>query len=393
MMSEYMNITNKPVTINRAMAVKIIERLKNSISYDVNIMDESGVIIASTNQQRVGNFHEIAYRILNTTSDTLEAVETDELIGTKNGINTVIKYKAFRVGVLGITGRPDEVRPFIHILKLTVETMIGHEFQLHELTLRNSQRSLFENGLMSGSETEVELVRWATELSIDRSAFRIPIWVKINGDVPLTHKTMLLGAITSNAYYSNQDIILQWKDNGLVIFKELPCTHSAQCEYKGIISSYLDEFLRKLDLYGLEPKAYVGSFTNCLSRYHEAYKRALWVFGNSPKSSNKVAFFYDQIDDWSKSFLPLRELHDIFFFFTQKCSLENKERFIAMEDSLSKNNYNFVQASSELFIHKNTLFHWVNSLKKQLSIDPVKKSSDRSLLKLMCYCLKQQAGM
>ncbi|MGI6725326.1 MAG: CdaR family transcriptional regulator [Christensenellales bacterium] len=390
MASKTISNKNAPISINGDMASMIIDRVKKTINYDINIMDENGVIIASSNPNRVGNFHELAYQILSTYSDTLETSDDDEFIGTKNGINTIIKFKGFRVGVLGITGEPDKVRLFIHILKLTVEMMVEREFELHELTLRNSQRSLFENGLMQGSRTEVELIRWATELSIDRSVYRIPIWVKISHELPLTYKSMLLGIISSNKYYTEQDIILQWKDHGLVIFKMMPCDKDKYCEYKDIVCSFLEEFLRKLDSLGLQTQAYVGSFCKRLDKYHEAYKRALWVFGNCSQAKCKVEFFYDYVDEWAKSFIPIQEMHDIYSYFIAESNKKSIEQMIEMEASLSKHNYNFERASQELYIHKNTLFLWMNNLKKMYGINPTKRPSDRSFWGLLCYYLKSQ---
>lgn len=391
MASETLINKNAPISINGDMASKIIERVKKTIAYDINIMNESGVIIASSNPARVGNFHEIAYRILNTHNDTLETTDDAELIGTKNGINTVIRFKEFKVGVLGITGAPDEVRPFIHVLKLTVETLIEREFHLHEMSLRSSKQSLFESGLLLGSQTEVELVRWATELNIDRTVYRIPIWIKISSEVPLTYKSMLLGAISHNRHFTQKDIILQWKDNGLVIFKMIPCDKDMYCEYKEIIKEFLDEFLKKLDSYGLHTRAFVGTFCKKLGRYHEAYKRALWILGNCPQSTEKVAFFYDYVDEWAKSFVPVHELHEVFSYFIADSSKKSLEQMIEMEASLSECNYNYELASQQLFIHKNTLFSWMNNLKKMYRIEPAKIPSDRAFWGLLCYYLRGQA--
>ena len=47
-----------------ALARKLIERVTEYTSYNVNIMDENGVIIASRNPERIGSFHEAAYQVL-----------------------------------------------------------------------------------------------------------------------------------------------------------------------------------------------------------------------------------------------------------------------------------------------------------------------------------------
>lgn len=379
---------NAHISINADMAERIIESTRKTVAYDINIMNEEGFIIASSNHQRIGSFHEVAFQILNTQDDTLETIDSEEFIGTRNGINTVLKYKGFQVGVLGITGDPDEVRPLIHILKLAVEAMIASEFQQYEHALRSSQRSMFEGGLLHGSETEVELMRWATELNIDHSAYRIPIWVKIDSEISITCKTMLIGVIAHNQYFSDQDLIMRWESSGLVIFKTMPHQTSGDFRYKHIISEFLEEFLSKLRAIEVHARVYVGTFCKRLERYHEAYKRALWVYSNSPQNNSGIVFFYDYVDDWAKSFIPVQELHDVCGYFISNCDDKLTAKMTTMRNALVNCNYNLGNASQQLYIHKNTLYQWMNNLKNTFSIDPMNKVAERSFWELLCYCLR-----
>ncbi len=55
--------------ISKLLAEKFIEQVTAYTTYNVNIMDEDGVIIASRNADRVGQYHEIAYRIVHGKAD------------------------------------------------------------------------------------------------------------------------------------------------------------------------------------------------------------------------------------------------------------------------------------------------------------------------------------
>ena len=46
--------------IDALLAKKFIERITQYTEYNVNIMDEKGIIIASKNTSRIGTFHEVA---------------------------------------------------------------------------------------------------------------------------------------------------------------------------------------------------------------------------------------------------------------------------------------------------------------------------------------------
>ena len=59
--------------IDKTFAEKFIERITRYTDFNINIMDEKGIIIASRDKKRVGQYHEIAYRLI---------VGTEELIDT-----------------------------------------------------------------------------------------------------------------------------------------------------------------------------------------------------------------------------------------------------------------------------------------------------------------------
>lgn len=62
--------------IEPELAVKFIEQLTQYTEYNINIMDESGIIIASRDPKRVGTYHEAAALVVSGGSDML-AVEDD----------------------------------------------------------------------------------------------------------------------------------------------------------------------------------------------------------------------------------------------------------------------------------------------------------------------------
>ena len=50
--------------IDALLAKRLIERITKYTEYNVNIMDEKGIIIASKNTSRIGTFHEVALQII-----------------------------------------------------------------------------------------------------------------------------------------------------------------------------------------------------------------------------------------------------------------------------------------------------------------------------------------
>ncbi len=86
------------------LAEKIIDKLADCTDYNVNIMNDKGIIVASKDKSRVGTFHEVALEIVQKKLDYKEVEAEDTFLGAKPGINMPLEYKKTIIGVLGLTG-------------------------------------------------------------------------------------------------------------------------------------------------------------------------------------------------------------------------------------------------------------------------------------------------
>jgi carbohydrate diacid regulator len=50
--------------IPKYLAMKFLESLTEKLGYNINIIDEKGIIIASSDKSREGTFHEAAYKLI-----------------------------------------------------------------------------------------------------------------------------------------------------------------------------------------------------------------------------------------------------------------------------------------------------------------------------------------
>ncbi|MDR0923372.1 MAG: CdaR family transcriptional regulator, partial [Hungatella sp.] len=88
--------------IETELAKKFIEQVTQYTEYNINIMNEQGVIIASRDPKRVGSFHEVAYYIVTGNEDIVVTSTEEDYPGVKPGINMVIIIDGRREGVVGI---------------------------------------------------------------------------------------------------------------------------------------------------------------------------------------------------------------------------------------------------------------------------------------------------
>ncbi|MEG2603804.1 MAG: sugar diacid recognition domain-containing protein [Clostridia bacterium] len=371
--------------ISREIAERIVENAKSTIQYNINIMNERGIVLASADPARVGSFHEVAYQLIQGELDQLETENTDDLLGTRPGINTILKYRGERIGVLGITGEPNLIRPFVSVLKLAVVTMIDFEAQQRQSMMRFSMQNMLEMGLMYGATTDTDLSKWALELKLDRSAYRIPLYVHAGEDADASLKAGVRQALLEAPGASAQDVVTQWEGSGFVIFKVVDHTDDALENYRPIIGAYLKRALSLLRAQGLHPQVFSGSFCRHLNRYHEAYKRAVWLFETRAGGDAELVFFYDHLSAWVHEHLPVQELHDIFQFFVAQCDERFIDRMVKTEEALFSSNYHFTTASQKLYVHKNTLFSWLNQYRGHYHIDPVQNAENRVFWECLCY--------
>lgn len=133
------------------LAQDIVDKTMSILEKNINIMDENGVIIGSGDKSRLNQFHEGAAKVIKE-GKKLEIYSKDinHLMGAKPGINLPIEHNNKIIGVVGITGEPNEVSPFGEVIKMAVEMMLQQEFLLKELQLEQQARENFIHDLISG---------------------------------------------------------------------------------------------------------------------------------------------------------------------------------------------------------------------------------------------------
>ena len=76
------------IKIDHSLATQIVNTVKDVCGQDVNFIDQSGIIFASTNPERVGTFHEIGQKAA-ATGNTIEVSSDNSFYGSQKGINFI----------------------------------------------------------------------------------------------------------------------------------------------------------------------------------------------------------------------------------------------------------------------------------------------------------------
>lgn len=156
--------------ITQKSAQNIVNEMKASIHRDINIMDENGVILASTDPARRGKLHQGALAIIREGLDCLTVRQDEPERGIQRGVNLPVTLRGQLEGVIGITGEPEEVAVFGEIIRHMTEIMLEAAYQQEELELLQRSRSLFvENWLFDAQPDWTELQVRGRLLGIDIS--------------------------------------------------------------------------------------------------------------------------------------------------------------------------------------------------------------------------------
>ncbi|WP_077611275.1 CdaR family transcriptional regulator [Clostridium sp. Marseille-P2415] len=372
--------------IETELAKKFMEQVTQYTEYNINIMNEQGVIIASRDPKRVGTFHEVAYYIVTGSEDMVVTSTGEDYPGVKPGINLVINIDGRREGVVGITGDPGEIKPVALITKMAIEAMLKYEKQQEELRRRRNRKEHFTNLLIHVEYPDPrELRSVARQLNYSENIIRIPILCKLEDIRP----EPFLDRIKNSPGHGTEDISIVLDNSHILIFKTMPDkTHKVFSDYKYIIAEYLSAALKWLLEQEKSCKFYIGSFQGSFTQYYYAYRHCRWLEDNVDTGS--AAFFYDHTGNYVRSIVPVSELQWMFNIYEKGLSEEFKKTFMEIAGVLIKTNYNLVAASKELFMHKNTLLYRYNKIKDTLNINPIESSADRFFLETFYSFLRKE---
>lgn len=139
--------------ISKNSAQQIVKEIGKLVRQNINLMDETGHIIASNDPSRIGNFHEGAYRIIQ--GHLSEFYITPELESqmpnVRQGINLPIEVGGEVQGVIGITGDYADVIKYGQIVKKMAEILIRERIDLDTRHLDQRVRSRFLEDWILGS--------------------------------------------------------------------------------------------------------------------------------------------------------------------------------------------------------------------------------------------------
>jgi len=386
--------------LNKDIAQKLVNNIMENLGYNINIMNDDGIIIASGSPERVGTYHQIAEEVIRR-KERINIYEgnIDEYIGVKEGINMPFYFHNKIAGVIGITGNPVEIENTAMLVKMTAEIMMEQEFLKERTQSHQSNKTFFVNRLLTTSNSEelLEVSQWALKLGFDLNLKRIACLFTVKRIMNSTStkntlsidaiKKNILEAIKASPYHSKQDISTPIDVNKILVLKTIQRTDPKSLKEQ--ISNYLDPIQDSIRCkYETGITVGVGSYHEEIYDLKDSYNEALALISFADKMNTREGIFFinDYILEYFFYKLP-KEYHDHFLEIYKKELLDKPEISETIK-ALTKNNMNIAETAKELFVHRNTVLFRINKIKELFDIDPLHQDRDRLILRLIDFYIR-----
>ena len=402
--------------ITHKLAQNIVEKTMSILGKNINIMDENGVIIGSGDKSRLNQFHEGAAQVIKE-GKKLEIYSKDinHLVGAKPGINLPIEHNKKIIGVVGITGEPDEVSPFGEVIKMTVEMMLQQEFLLKELQLEQQARENFIHDLISrriGNNPDLFITRGQIvgyNILIPRVALIMDIYqfektakqslqtfkgLK-EGEIHLQRlKNDVLKTIQKIFMDTPQEIVSYTGGDRFVVLKTINLKDSDEILRKKLfrigkrIKNTISQQMKFKVTIG------IGEYHKDIRGISKSFKEATQALDVGTKLEGAGDIYHVDNLGVGKLLAEIKgESQQEFMEKTIYSTKNNKERKIneTLLETLKAffdNNLSISKTSQVIYVHRNTLLYRLRRVKEITGLDP-KKFDDavqlRMALKMMTY--------
>lgn len=369
--------------IHPEMAQRLVDRLCSRLPYNINVMNDAGIIIASRDPERRGTYHEAAHRICR---ESLPGITIDGNHplpqGTLPGINLPVEHNGSTIGVVGITGEPEEIGLLSETVKTAIETMVDHELYKERVARRQDRKKLLLSMLLYGTDEDAaEAEVLGEHLGYDPARLRIPLFMPRKGT---RDRASLIRALKESHLHTSQDISMELHDGSILVFKEIKLPREEMIEgVRQQVETYVATFIsecREQELPAPE-QVYCGTIQRSFREYRRSFGHALWLASNVEKERcGRICHFYDYFYEYLVSLLPEQELSGILGLFLEGVDKKTLASFRETIRTYVQKNASMKETAAALGLHRNTVLQRLQRMERILGIDPLHNEYQRSTL-------------
>jgi carbohydrate diacid regulator len=342
------------------LAQEIVERTMKILNSNINVMNNEGVIIGSGDSERIDQLHAGALLVL----ERGESVEIDHssvlsMEGSRPGINLPICFSNQVVGVVGITGEPEQIRSYAQLVKMAAELVLEQSFLLERVQWKQRAQSEIVNQLISEEGLDEEVIKErAGLLGINLELPRIAIVMK-DSDASIQR------LITSIQYeIGREDLIGVTFNNDIIILKA-----AVVIDTNKDINTFLERVSKVSSGNILIGSGGLAGHIKQLKSSFDQAKRAILV---GSKLRPDVSFY--RYEDYQLEIILAKLVEDedktIFSYYRQLLHQGRKGELIHTLEAYIREGGELNKTAESLFIHRNTLRYRLDKITELTGKDP-----------------------
>lgn len=357
--------------LDAQLAQQIVDRTMAIIGYNINVMNQAGVIIGSGEKKRLGQVHDGAILALkHGDSVELTAQSCVLLKGVKPGINMVLRNQQQVVGIVGITGEPDEIRDFANLVKMSAEMIIEQAALVEQLQWDRRHREEFIFAWINNTLASSELEAWAARLSIDLSKPRVAVVIAFRQPRSGQSLDQIRQVVELLEHPERDNLVAVVSMQEIVVLKPCRTPEHWTSEYESLRIDKLMARLKTYDITGYDIA--LGQLFLNPNSIHLSYQSAKQVLRiGQARQPQKHKHLYEELR-LPVLLSPLRECwqgEQWVSVMTQLQTVDRSGQLLRTLDALFKANGNLNECAQSLFIHRNTLRYRLEKITEITGID------------------------
>ena len=379
--------------ISSEVAQEIADKTTGIIGYNILITDAAGMVIGSGDKGRVGTFHEASLETVQRGAITSHDVAAAELLeGVKPGVTLPVVLENRTVGTVGITGNPQEVKRFGMVVKSQTEIMLRESLHLRMALLQEKALESLVYDIANYDPAIVEpeaIVARGEELGYDLSLSRVSLVVDLAQFTHLATSYRLspdnrtpeleLQSLKSGVLRTIKDVFGDEQDLATSIGTgKFGVLHSLWPEEAKHATSRTRVRCRKLTesiqaRHDIVANIGIGTVANSVPELRDSYQDAWSALHLGKRMARHRQVFH--IGEFRVQELLLTVSYNSRKRFLQ--ALLNPLRDQADWETLRstimawcESGYNLVEASKELYIHRNTLIYRLSKIEELTNKSP-----------------------
>lgn len=375
---------------------KIVSRVVNILDRNINIINLKGIVIASSNPTRIGTFHEGGKLVADSGTEVIITEKNKHLYrGGKEGINLPIQYKNKTIGIVGITGNPEEIKSFGLLVKELVELIVQENESRYRKDLHDEALKNFVLELIMGTGTRDEgiYISRAKLLGVRDLRKKVIVLGSINelgksleglSEIRVQETRQKLLEFIRNYYQQEEVITFYLYDESFIML--LPYIKDQKQSIEDMRKEILKEFRIAITFVVSEKCITYKDYPNKYSKVDRAI-----VINKNKKNKEDIILIKDYgiqllIDSISNE--DKAQYLETYQKFFDKTRNKLMEELIETVKVYFENNMNIGNSSELLFVHRNTIGYRLNKIKEEFGIDVTKSYECMKLY--VAICLKEQ---